>query len=432
MSRTRVTAVALLLIVVWLAPVATVLVSPWFGVLLPLHAMFAAAFAWVALAITLGPIAASWWFDRRERNVDQPVEQEPLPPLPEHRRAVVLIHGTFAQNDAPWTRDTAELPRTLAGDAAIVRFAWSGANSMRGRRAAVAQLRERLAQLAAAGFSRVALVGHSHGGNIALKSCEDPASGARVDAVVCLATPFIAAWQPRVRVVRGELARLALFLVPMISGAGFALLAASIAVPSLDPSTRDVAIQIGGYGAWILLTLMGVRMLRGIHTKPGPGVLDEDIAASVCHAPALDGLRERTLILTRGGDEADGVLKVASLINRQIVSAYNHAGRKHADGVLHVGGTSIAGFFHEMIYGMATLVAAASSLAFGANGWRHHTGIFFTSAETPPGRWQQVNLSGGGESDGLYHSSLYEDEQAIQEIVSFLAQRGFRQREVEG
>ena len=74
---------------------------------------------------------------------------------------------------------------------------------MHSRRIAVEKLRMCIHELAGLGYKRVAFIAHSLGGNIALKDCEDPAAAGSVSAIVCLATPFISAWRPRLLVTRG-------------------------------------------------------------------------------------------------------------------------------------------------------------------------------------------------------------------------------------
>ncbi len=107
---------------------------------------------------------------------------------------VTLIHGTFARK-ASWTlpgsRLCTALERHFAGKVQLTRFEWSGRNSFGARERAVGKLTE---QLAAArerwpGVPHY-LVGHSHGGSVALGGAMGSARSC-VDGVVCLATPVI-------------------------------------------------------------------------------------------------------------------------------------------------------------------------------------------------------------------------------------------------
>lgn len=83
--------------------------------------------------------------------------------------AVVLVHGTFAR-DADWTLEdgpvTAEIRRRFP-HARVVPFNWSGANSPSARIKAGEELATVVKSIGAAGQS-VWIIGHSHGGNVAL------------------------------------------------------------------------------------------------------------------------------------------------------------------------------------------------------------------------------------------------------------------------
>ena len=75
---------------------------------------------------------------------------------------------------------------------------WSGRNSHRDRRFAADRLRDRVATLRERYPSaKIAIVAHSHGGNVALYACRDHFCDSAVDGIVCIATPFIAAHAQR-------------------------------------------------------------------------------------------------------------------------------------------------------------------------------------------------------------------------------------------
>ncbi len=111
---------------------------------------------------------------------------------------VFLIHGTWARN-AEWTREDAPLRRLLrealgdeASGTSINAFHWSGRNSFRARTDASSKLQALIHRLVEAdGGARIYLVGHSHGGNIALQAAADPHTAPFVFGIVCLATPVI-------------------------------------------------------------------------------------------------------------------------------------------------------------------------------------------------------------------------------------------------
>lgn len=110
---------------------------------------------------------------------------------------ITLVHGTFSPH-ARWTRDASKL-RTylkdhLPGPVSFHIFDWSGANTHTVRIAAgeklCAELRGRLAEAPKALHF---VIGHSHGGNIALYGVGDSDLDGRLGGIFCLNAPFICA-----------------------------------------------------------------------------------------------------------------------------------------------------------------------------------------------------------------------------------------------
>jgi len=105
---------------------------------------------------------------------------------------VTLVHGTFAPK-ATWTYPDSyvanELRKQLGPDVVITRFQWSGRNSHSARVNGGIELKKHLLQLKQDHplFLHF-VVGHSHGGNVAIYAAN---LGARFDGIVCLATPFL-------------------------------------------------------------------------------------------------------------------------------------------------------------------------------------------------------------------------------------------------
>lgn len=115
------------------------------------------------------------------------------------RVVVILIHGTWAPN-APWTqpdswfRDTLSDALSSRGIVApeIDRIGWSGANTHAARAEGSLRLSDKLLELQVDVLDLCILVGHSHGGNVALHAIvHDDAVRDVVDGVVTLATPFL-------------------------------------------------------------------------------------------------------------------------------------------------------------------------------------------------------------------------------------------------
>jgi hypothetical protein len=111
-----------------------------------------------------------------------------------HPSAILfLVHGTFAK-PSNWTNSGSQfcqsLLRLLGPDTSIRCFTWSGKNSLGAREKAANRLRGLLID-SVARFPGIKhfVIGHSHGGNVALKSVASPAL-ADV-GIVCLSTPIL-------------------------------------------------------------------------------------------------------------------------------------------------------------------------------------------------------------------------------------------------
>ena len=111
------------------------------------------------------------------------------------KTVVVLVHGTFAQG-AAWTRPGSRLYRRVVSRLPRPRhveaFRWGTWNNSHVARASAGQkLANRLRKLRATyPAARLIVIAHSHGGNIALYALRAQPERL-VDAIVCLATPYI-------------------------------------------------------------------------------------------------------------------------------------------------------------------------------------------------------------------------------------------------
>ncbi len=109
------------------------------------------------------------------------------------KTVVTLVHGTWATN-AAWVESSsklssdllARLPQPLVTNV----FRWSGKNSASARNIAAANLAEELRKLIDHNpEAHHYVIGHSHGGNVALKAVGAAEQLHRV-GVICLSTPF--------------------------------------------------------------------------------------------------------------------------------------------------------------------------------------------------------------------------------------------------
>lgn len=407
-------AVVALLMALVLSPLLS-RVWPPFAALLPVLALLLSLYALVVWLLFGVPLVWAQRFDRAEaqraadRADDDQPDGAPMPAAGALKPVVLLIHGTFAR-DATWVGPDSPLAQGLQALATVLPFRWNGANSMRSRQRAVERLREHVARLAAVGHGPFALIGHSHAGNIVLKACEDPATAARVRAIVCLNTPFISAWQPALDRKAGPLARLGLCVLAAGLGMAFWMLGAPFVDPLQPVDARAIAVFAGCAALALPAALSMLRLalrMRVDFDAPPPEVL-----ASVCQPAAIAPLQDRTLILSRAGDEADGVLKLASTLNRQLLAGARLPDTGH--------GLVSALSIHAGLQAGLLLLGALTSLAFGTNGLRHPTGLCYTSSETPEGQWTHRVLAGGDDQADLYHSSLYGDPRVVAEIRSWI------------
>lgn len=124
------------------------------------------------------------------------------------RSLVIIVPGTYG-NDEHWPMRLADretfataLARGHGGELNVHPYVWS--SSIRGvRRLEAARMLSDDIDKLSVGYDRVILIGHSHGGNVALLAAGH--CRARIDTVVCLATPHV-----YLRVVDGQKKKLSL------------------------------------------------------------------------------------------------------------------------------------------------------------------------------------------------------------------------------
>ena len=110
------------------------------------------------------------------------------------RTLVFIVPGTFGNADL-WPNVIpgqssfgSELQRAIGSEGQVYPFLWYGANDHPSRVAAAENLAS-IIDSKSSGFDRVCLVGHSHGGNIALRAAG--LCRTKIDTVICLSTPHI-------------------------------------------------------------------------------------------------------------------------------------------------------------------------------------------------------------------------------------------------
>jgi hypothetical protein len=177
---------------------------------------------------------------------------------------VTLVHGTFARN-ALWTQDGSLLRRTLTntlGDDVTFRaFLWSGDNSFAARADAAKELRALLdREVGSRPNDKHAVIAHSHGGNVALAAIEAATAGRQIDAVICLATPFVTARRRNF----GEHSNIVLGLAKVLGCVMVGATLAASLTKALGAGDQGywgivalVLMAIGGFAAWRVISKVG-------------------------------------------------------------------------------------------------------------------------------------------------------------------------------
>jgi len=211
---------------------------------------------------------------------------------------VTLVHGTWARR-ADWMTESSPLCRAIRkamhGPVRFEQFLWSGRNSVTSRSKAVEQLISHLA--ASQGCwpdARHFVIGHSHGGNIALQAMREKAVEVRMAGVVCLSTPFLWA-SPR---NLGRVGRIALWWFPVV----VALFCLVPAVELLPVAFRSAA------------SVMSLIIALSLGFVFSPAVTKfATIVAGALQYPDVPSCK--VLIVRSFGDEASAALGAAHMIS---------------------------------------------------------------------------------------------------------------------
>ena len=211
---------------------------------------------------------------------------------------VTLVHGTFARR-ADWTQESSGLCRTIRerihGPVRFEQFLWSGWNTVTSRSVAVERLILHLDDTQARWpQARHFVIGHSHGGNIALQAMREEAVEARTAGIVCLSTPFLCA-SPR---DLGPVGRIARWWFPVV-------VALFCLVPAVELLPSDLQDDAGA-----VATLVAIGF--GFIVAPRLG----KFAASVAGRLQLPDVSPHKVLIVRSfGDEASAALGAAHMIS---------------------------------------------------------------------------------------------------------------------
>jgi pimeloyl-ACP methyl ester carboxylesterase len=368
---------------------------------------------------------------------------------------IYFVHGTFAPG-AAWTATDALVAQTIAAALAAAgcapvfqRLEWSGDNTVAARTAAIVELEARLGGIFAADARRrVFLVGHSHGGNVAIKAAERFADRDGL-AVVTLATPFIIAQVRDDAAAVGTMMRIVVCVCLAVTSA---IVAGLLPFPWLLLPAVSAAVAL----------VLAVRAVL-----PRADAPDGPTAALLRSVPDLDAVKAlipKTLIVSRSGDEADGVLKLASFLNgwvaqtlrgsalvaelSNLLADARRAGNARAQRAASGSGRRLMvptvfeakaafGYVRRMrelgaeIVGVlaGTLLLYMLRVAVGTTSGLLATTVVVTSSETPPGEWRHVQTLASIAPTGtvMSHSQIYDDPHVCQVVAAWVSTRSAAQ-----
>lgn len=221
------------------------------------------------------------------------------------KSSIFLVHGTFAKN-APWTQKDSALCTTLRKEPCtetITPVPWSGANTTWGRQEGLTNLTAELRKsLDTSPANQHIVIGHSHGGTIALQAAASPEFIGKVAAVL-LSAPILV---PRKRSFSYRLG------FTMAFGAYFSAVTSLVLLdvifekiwPSLS-TTSPIFVPSCMIAAALGLLLL-YRHLRNLSTAT--------VAANGRSVP----IETRLLIVRESADEASGFLGAFQLCSRAI------------------------------------------------------------------------------------------------------------------
>lgn len=369
---------------------------------------------------------------------------------------LIAVHGTFAR-EAEWVQPQAPLCRAVdealhgSERRLVCQFVrWSGGNSLLARARAMDALQSHLARvLQAQPQRRVVLVGHSHGGNVALQVARGFTlhPGLRV---VTLATPFLSLRERHL----GRLTAVG-WPVFLASGAGLLL--------------TVLCLMFGWPLWWAAAAGLGLLVLSFFFIHLEWRAAERDAGLLLKTLPSGEGLEQalaaRTLVVSRAGDEADGLLKLAALLNSWIsrtlraspmheelrdleawavaAAAKLPPGQPLSDQAQRalflsawpkvwpqlkrfIGTTNLLfTALHLSALGVGHMLLFMLRHAVGQASVTSTSQVLITSSETPPGRWQHLQTlpSVDDGSALLSHSQIYEDPAVLQAIGEWLREQ---------
>jgi hypothetical protein len=379
---------------------------------------------------------------------------------------VTLVHGTLARHNKFPELESAL--RSLAGTD-VTRVGWSGWNTATARRLGTEKVKAHIRDVAARNpTARQFVIGHSHGGSIAVQSLHDDDIRSHLSGVVCLSTPFISVTARRI----DDLDRkLGWFVATVSCFATAALFHYGTKLPDVPGGRFFMTLTL--VGLVVALMLVGGRRA---------------LSAFVERARWPADIRTPLLIVRSSSDEASAALaavQFATWVLDQLWQFLNGAWVRLAISAMEsVLGERIArrmprvyvwtvvmaiatlalawtmllvpGFagsaFQSVLAGVAAALILVSALPLLVAVWMTTVGMLalvpalligfvallplfgpeyamraaylkVSVESTPPGIWT-VHSFIAADDTALSHSSTYRDPQAIRAVVEFIKQHG--------
>lgn len=352
---------------------------------------------------------------------------------------VTLVHGTWART-ADWLEEDSvfrrHLRRMLGPDARFDTFIWSGANRQKERLKAAdglaAQLSRTIAEYPDAAHF---IVGHSHGGSVALYALLRGELQARIDGVVCLSTPFI---HVRDRTL-GTKSQIPLTMA-VICGIAIGL---------------SMAQGFGVLWHWPRLSSFWLPAIAGLMVAPfiihwmlrGTPMFDCELRLRqrIIDRYKLPKPRSDRLLLIRvAADEASAGLAAAQFISRlsSLLAGWPHdlakrlavrlARHGEGDALGHQLAGLLAGAIDVLLptlYFVGGLIAAALIvpvslllLPYGADAIFIGPLMDLSIEVAPPGSWRLQQYNPPRRARGLFHSAAYADERVLDAVGRWIGE----------
>lgn len=233
-------------------------------------------------------------FKRKISKVKQFIEKSNNPSV-----VVTLVHGTWAPK-ASWTHSSSPLCQALTNATTktirFERFTWTGENSITARQRAADVLKLHLwACIKRWPNASHYVIGHSHGGNVALLAMGDYYLAKKINGIACFSTPFLCILRRKL----GPLTEHGIAFAPVIISWGLSYLLVWL-------YSLPFVVLLIGFGVGIFLGYEAEKLIERL----------EPIILDASRYPEIDP--RRVLLIRTVADEASAGISVAYFISRVV------------------------------------------------------------------------------------------------------------------